>query len=271
MIADASAWLPVKAVPLCESSPLHESIEPVAFTSSMSPALIARRSPTPTTSWRTCSRVLLAAGFLFATLHASKTVYAQPPRRGAPQGALPVQSASPREAPSSSDARDDGRASGETSSSRSMPEAPSAKRSGATTTTPATATTTTTTSAVKLARRDGHAGVGSFDAAPAPADAPKTAAPKTAAPKTDAPKTDAPKTAAPKAAAPKTGEPTGAAPGARPGSKQVFSLDEFLVEGKLEKPSAYYILRRSSADHDWARLDARFLPLVLESVQDPLF
>jgi hypothetical protein len=142
-----------------------------------------------------------------------------------------------------------------------MPEAPSAKRSGATTTTPATATTTTTTSAVKLARRDGHAGVGSFDAAPAPADAPKTAAPKT----------DAPKTAAPKAAAPKTGEPTGAAPGARPGSKQVFSLDEFLVEGKLEKPSAYYILRRSSADHDWARLDARFLPLVLESVQDPLF
>jgi hypothetical protein len=262
MIADASAWLPVDAVPLRESSPLRESIEPVAFTSSMSPALIARRSPTPTSSWRTCSRVLLAAGFLFATLHASKTVYAQPPRRGAPQGALPVQSASPREAPSSSDARDDGRASGETSSSRSMPEAPSAKRSGATTTTtPATATTTTTTSAVKLARRDGHAGVGSFDAAPAPADAPKT----------DAPKTDAPKTAAPKTAAPKTGEPTGAAPGARPGSKQVFSLDEFLVEGKLEKPSAYYILRRSSADHDWARLDARFLPLVLESVQDPLF
>jgi hypothetical protein len=144
-----------------------------------------------------------------------------------------------------------------------MPEAASAKRSGATTIAPATATTP---SAVKLARRDGHAGVGSFDAAPAPADAPKTAAPKTAAPKTDAPKT-----AAPKAAAPKTGEPTGAAPGARPGSKQVFSLDEFLVEGKLEKPSAYYILRRSSADHDWARLDARFLPLVLESVQDPLF
>ena len=55
------------------------------------------------------------------------------------------------------------------------------------------------------------------------------------------------------------------------GGKKVFSLDEFLVEGKLEKPSAYYILRRSSLDHDWARLDARFLPLVLESVQDPLF
>ncbi|MEM9460372.1 MAG: hypothetical protein AAGF11_39740 [Myxococcota bacterium] len=47
--------------------------------------------------------------------------------------------------------------------------------------------------------------------------------------------------------------------------------DEFLVEGKLEKPSAYYILRRSSLDYDWARLDAKFSPLVLESVQDPLF
>ena len=48
-------------------------------------------------------------------------------------------------------------------------------------------------------------------------------------------------------------------------------VDEFLVEGKLEKPSAYYILRRSSLDYDWARLDAKFSPLVLESVQDPLF
>ena len=47
--------------------------------------------------------------------------------------------------------------------------------------------------------------------------------------------------------------------------------EEFLIEGKLEKPNAYYILRRSQVDFDWARLDARFSPLVLESVQDPLF
>jgi hypothetical protein len=58
----------------------------------------------------------------------------------------------------------------------------------------------------------------------------------------------------------------------RPGNKQVISLDDdFLVEGKLEKPSAFYVLRRSSTDYDWARLDAVFTPLVLESVQDPLF
>ena len=59
---------------------------------------------------------------------------------------------------------------------------------------------------------------------------------------------------------------------AKPGGKKVISLDdEFLVEGRLEKPSAFYVLRRSATDYDWARLDAVFTPLVLESVQDPLF
>lgn len=56
-----------------------------------------------------------------------------------------------------------------------------------------------------------------------------------------------------------------------PAGKRTIIRDEFLVEGKLEKPSAYYLLRRSSLDYDWARLDAKFSPLVLESVQDPLF
>ena len=55
------------------------------------------------------------------------------------------------------------------------------------------------------------------------------------------------------------------------GNKQISLDDDFLVEGRLEKPSAFYVLRRSSTDYDWARLDAVFTPLVLESVQDPLF
>ncbi|MGH1348871.1 MAG: hypothetical protein ACRBN8_45470 [Nannocystales bacterium] len=55
-------------------------------------------------------------------------------------------------------------------------------------------------------------------------------------------------------------------------SDRKISLDEdFLVEGRLEKPNAFFILRRSQSAYDWARLDAKFLPLVLESVQDPLF
>jgi hypothetical protein len=57
------------------------------------------------------------------------------------------------------------------------------------------------------------------------------------------------------------------------GGKKVISLDEdvFYVEGQLDKPSAFYVLRRSSTDYDWARLDATMTPLVLESVWDPLF
>jgi hypothetical protein len=78
---------------------------------------------------------------------------------------------------------------------------------------------------------------------------------------------------------PATTEPATTEPTTGPGSgkdrpragKRTVIKDEFLVEGKLEKPSAYYILRRSSLDYDWARLDAKFSPLVLESVQDPLF
>lgn len=55
------------------------------------------------------------------------------------------------------------------------------------------------------------------------------------------------------------------------GRKKISLEDDFLVEGQLEKPSAYYVFRRSAMDYDWARLDAQFAPLVLESVQDPLF
>jgi hypothetical protein len=47
--------------------------------------------------------------------------------------------------------------------------------------------------------------------------------------------------------------------------------DDFVIEGRVQKPNAFYILKRSQAEYDWARLDAKFLPLVLESVQDPLF
>lgn len=78
-----------------------------------------------------------------------------------------------------------------------------------------------------------------------------------------------------KKAPPKKAEPgkaAGKTAGKTPSGNKSISLDdEFLVEGKLEKPSAFYVLRRSATDYDWARLDAVFTPLVLESVQDPLF
>lgn len=79
----------------------------------------------------------------------------------------------------------------------------------------------------------------------------------------------------PKKSTPKKAEPGKAATGTSTrtsaGNKSISLDDDFLVEGKLEKPSAFYVLRRSATDYDWARLDAVFTPLVLESVQDPLF
>jgi hypothetical protein len=64
---------------------------------------------------------------------------------------------------------------------------------------------------------------------------------------------------------------TGSKSPPRGGRRKIALDDDFLVEGQLEKPSAYYVFRRSAMDYDWARLDAQFTPLVLESVQDPMF
>ena len=84
---------------------------------------------------------------------------------------------------------------------------------------------------------------------------------------------DAPPRATADARAPSSAPRAAAAKASpRPGGKKVIALDDdFLVEGKLDKPSAFLLLRRSALDYDWARLGAELTPLVLESVQDPLF
>lgn len=91
--------------------------------------------------------------------------------------------------------------------------------------------------------------------------------------RTVAPAADPPKRDKSKKKRGKKGKDTRASgEGAVDPSDRKISLDEdFLVEGRLEKPNAFFILRRSQSAYDWARLDAKFLPLVLESVQDPLF
>lgn len=105
----------------------------------------------------------------------------------------------------------------------------------------------------------------------ASSDAPTPASAEPASVEPDAPaagkKTPAKSTAKSSAKAGAKGQPKGKGAG---GKRSVID-EEFLIEGKLEKPNAYYILRRSSVDFDWARLGATFSPLVLESVQDPLF
>lgn len=106
------------------------------------------------------------------------------------------------------------------------------------------------------------------EAADAPARA-GAAATETAAPATGAKASKAAK-ATGKPTAKDAKDPKGSKP-TKGGRKAIDIGDDFLIEGKLEKPNAFFILRRSQADFDWARLGATFSPLVLESVQDPLF
>lgn len=98
------------------------------------------------------------------------------------------------------------------------------------------------------------------------------AAPPAANKTSQAPAETGPSGARAPAKAPRGASAAGTSQGAGPGSKKIISLDdEFLVEGQLEKPSAFYVLQRSGTDHDWARLGATMTPLVLECVWDPLF
>ena len=87
-------------------------------------------------------------------------------------------------------------------------------------------------------------------------------------PPSDAPAASSAVDEAPSAPAPPAGR-TDRKKGSKSGGKVVID-NPFDVTAR-EKPSAFFLFQRSTMDYDWARLDARFAPLVLESVQDPLF
>jgi hypothetical protein len=217
-----------------------------AFASPASTTRARRYRPVLRTATRS-RLLLLAASGLLARVLASQPVYAYaPPAAAAPT--KPTASASP---------------------SGPAPQKPGATRAKPTSSSTGPATGSTSTPA-DTAR----------DAPAVPGDAPSRSS-GTAGGGAGKP---------PEAAGETTGKPVNASPKSRPkdsakdkptstpvgkagrrGKKAISIEDDFLVEGKLEKPNAYYILRRSKVDFDWARLDARFSPLVLESVQDPLF
>lgn len=58
-------------------------------------------------------------------------------------------------------------------------------------------------------------------------------------------------------------------PGARAraeGKVMRFS-DDVVIEGKVHKPSAFYVLQRSAVGFQWEQLQEAFLPKILESVK----
>lgn len=183
--------------------------------------------------------LLLAAPMLLAMVLASQPVYAQAPpapAAGETTARPPVQKSTPK--PTATTARE---------STTAAPPSTAGKPSSTST-------------------------AGNTDAATP--GAAKPAADKTRATQPGAAKPGAAEAAA-SGARPERTSPVKAradAAAAKRGGRKAISIDDdFLVEGKLEKPNAFFILRRSQADFDWARLGATFSPLVLESVQDPLF
>ena len=59
----------------------------------------------------------------------------------------------------------------------------------------------------------------------------------------------------------------------RSGSGQkIFRITEgIVVEGRIQKPNAFYVLQRSTIDYDWETLKQDFLPKILEAAAQPPF
>ncbi len=48
--------------------------------------------------------------------------------------------------------------------------------------------------------------------------------------------------------------------------QKIFRITEgIVVEGKIQKPNAFYVLQRSAIDYDWESLKQDFLPKILEA------
>ena len=48
--------------------------------------------------------------------------------------------------------------------------------------------------------------------------------------------------------------------------QKIFRITEgIVVEGKIQKPNAFYVLQRSSMDYEWESLKQDFLPKILQA------
>lgn len=48
--------------------------------------------------------------------------------------------------------------------------------------------------------------------------------------------------------------------------QKIFRITEgIVVEGRIQKPNAFYVLQRSSIDYDWENLKQDFLPKILQA------
>lgn len=55
------------------------------------------------------------------------------------------------------------------------------------------------------------------------------------------------------------------------GKRKVLRLDEFKVEGKIQKPQAFYILPRSNLNYEGLDRNETFLPRIMKSTESDPF
>ncbi len=56
------------------------------------------------------------------------------------------------------------------------------------------------------------------------------------------------------------------------GGQKVYRITEgIVIEGKIQKPEAFYVLQRSTINYDWETLKQDFVPKILESVKHSPF
>jgi hypothetical protein len=54
-------------------------------------------------------------------------------------------------------------------------------------------------------------------------------------------------------------------------ARKVIRLEEFKVEGRIQKPEAFYILQRSSLNFEGLELKKSFVPRIAKTVHQELF
>jgi len=104
-----------------------------------------------------------------------------------------------------------------------------------------------------------------------PAVAQKTRPGPPAGPAPAAPAAAVPATPTQAAAPTQTGAPQGEAPNVKvergAGGKKIYKITtEIRIEGKIQKPEAFYVLQKSAINYEWTELRQDFLPKIVDSV-----